>query len=205
MEGVALMDITTFAMRKKKAHTLWKEYVAAVKHNKKDEYLKDMKAVYNQLKSGKKLVDIQTVFERGGINDQNQPKLAIALGSSKQCFCRYTQQGRIMFSHKSFGWDSREDVIIRGMPKLPDSMFTANQRWELHKDWQCPVPMIPASVRPPKKDMKHYYVLWEVDQWKPIPPRDPFLLRRITPNMFVVVAAWNLTELERAVMKGRVH
>ncbi len=55
----------------------------------------------------------------------------------------------------------------------------------------------------PKGSNENYYVLWEVDHWTREPPRDPYLLRRITDNMFVVIAAWNLTDLERAVIKGR--
>lgn len=49
-----------------------------------------------------------------------------------------------------------------------------------------------------------YYILWEVDEWKKVPPVDPYLLRRITSNFFVVLAGWNLTELERAAMAGRM-
>jgi len=30
------------------------------------------------------------------------------------------------------------------------------------------------------------------------------LLRKLTPNMFVVLASWDLTPLERAVIKGRL-
>ena len=35
--------------------------------------------------------------------------------------------------------------------------------------------------------------------------RDPYLLRRINENLFVVLASWDLTELERAVMEGYVE
>ena len=47
-------------------------------------------------------------------------------------------------------------------------------------------------------------MLWEVDEWSAAPDKDPFLLRRITPNMFVIVAAWELTDLEISVISGRM-
>ena len=33
-------------------------------------------------------------------------------------------------------------------------------------------------------------------------PRDPYLLRRITQDLFVVLAQWELTETERFVMES---
>lgn len=46
---------------------------------------------------------------------------------------------------------------------------------------------------------------WEVEKWKPVPPRDPILVKRLTPNLFGVLATWNLTELERAIIRGRIQ
>ena len=35
-------------------------------------------------------------------------------------------------------------------------------------------------------------------------PRDPMLLKKLTPNLYGVLATWNLTELERAIIRGRL-
>lgn len=195
------MNIEEFAMIKKDAKPLWKEYTAACKKNPKDKFLKDMKAVYNQLKCGRKVIDIYKVFERATINHKFEPKLAIALATNKTVYLRYYKTGRASFRPDRWGRSKEILILPEGIfPKIPDSNF---QQYENHKEFEAPVPAIPASIRP-KGNLDEYYVLWEVEEWKPIPPKDPYLLRRLTNNMFVVVAAWNLTELERSVMRGRV-
>jgi hypothetical protein len=204
------MKIEEFSLKRRKAYELWKEYSAALKRNPKDEFLKDMKAVYTQLKSGRKVVDITNVIQKAGLKEDYSPRLAIAPANARICFCLYRHDGLMKFSGKMFDRynTSVEDVAIRNtMPKIPDKEFL-NVTWEGDKEkrWTAPVPVIPASIRPSKysKQWTNYYVLWEVENWKPEPPKDPYLLRRLTRNMFVVVAGWNLTELERAVMKGRL-
>lgn len=52
--------------------------------------------------------------------------------------------------------------------------------------------------------MNKYHILWEAE-WSPIPPRDPMLLRRIgKADLWVVVAHWDLTEVERAALSTRI-
>jgi hypothetical protein len=36
-----------------------------------------------------------------------------------------------------------------------------------------------------------------------MPPEDPALLKHIGGDLYAVLAVWNLTELERAVLSGR--
>jgi hypothetical protein len=80
-------------------------------------------------------------------------------------------------------------------PKLlkyiePKQMATAN------------VPIIPAKHLP-KNKLDKYFILWEVKKWGRIaePKRDPLLLKRLTKNLFVVIASWNLTELESKILR----
>ncbi|KKL76663.1 hypothetical protein LCGC14_2042670 [marine sediment metagenome] len=55
----------------------------------------------------------------------------------------------------------------------------------------------------PEGDLKNYYILWEVKLWEILPEvKDPFLLKRISQNMFVILGAWDITELERAIIEG---
>jgi hypothetical protein len=59
--------------------------------------------------------------------------------------------------------------------------------------------LLPPSIKPSEASLKHYHILWEAE-WENAPPVDPYLLRRISANLFVVIASWDLTPLERAVM-----
>jgi len=61
------------------------------------------------------------------------------------------------------------------------------------------VPPIPVSKR--DKNLKNYYVLWEVEDWQKV-PKDPLLLKRITKNLFILIDKWNLTKLEQAIIRG---
>lgn len=198
------MDVEKFAMTRKKAYASWKEYIEACKGNPSDKFLQDMKKVYCQLKSGRKIIDIHRIFEVSGLNDKFEPKLAISVASAKTVTMEYEQSGIIRFYYwkGSFHMGKSEDVIISNVfPKLPENHWEG--QYSRYKRRQASVPAIPASLRP-KGSLSGYYILWEVEEWKMIPAKDPYLLKRITPNMFVVLAGWNLTELERAVMKGRM-
>ena len=66
------------------------------------------------------------------------------------------------------------------------------------------VPIIPLHLRP-KRGIENYHVLWEAE-WRPIPARDPYLLRRIgKADLWLVVAQWDLTEVEKAALSTRVE
>ena len=64
------------------------------------------------------------------------------------------------------------------------------------------MPIIPAPIRPKAMDLSRYFVLFEAE-WQAIPPKDPLLLSRLSGSLYVILAAWDLTELERAVLAGR--
>ena len=202
------MNVESFVMSKEEAKKLWKEYVEACKENPEDKFLQDMKQVYNQLSCGRKVVDINTIFQRSGLTFNGEPRLAIALATEKKVRCTYSKDGTVKFLNLdayNTRWGNNcvfaKDIDIKGIfPKIPEEKL---DRFNSDIVLETIVPKIPASIRP-KGQLENYYVLWEVEKWKLVPPIDPYLLRRINDNMFVVVAGWNLTELERAVMKGRV-
>lgn len=65
------------------------------------------------------------------------------------------------------------------------------------------VPSVPPALRP-RHHLRNYFILWEAEWVKPmgvpVAPRDPALLQRIMGDLFVVLAVWDLTDLERAVL-----
>lgn len=67
------------------------------------------------------------------------------------------------------------------------------------------VPTIPPALRPPLK-LSGYHILWEAEWTQhevPVPPGDPALLRHLGGDLYAVLAVWDLTELERAVLSVR--
>lgn len=70
------------------------------------------------------------------------------------------------------------------------------------------IPMVPLDVRPATGRLADMFVLWEVEQWADRrigakPDIDPYLLKHVGGSLYAVLAEWDLTPLERAIMKGR--
>jgi len=63
------------------------------------------------------------------------------------------------------------------------------------------VPPVPPGLRPASA-IGNYHVLWEAE-WERVAPADPALLKHIGGDLYAVLAVWDLTELERAVLAGR--
>lgn len=210
------MQVEKLAIPKKQAEKEYQALKLAFRQHKKlrqEQVRQDLAKVYGHLRHGKKLIDIYTSFKNAGLNDQGYPKLAIVRADSKIVVCTGGSDGSCIFYHDRgqgnadgyFGWrGNRYDVT------LPPETFSWNKKENGYTDYpsriQTIVPIIPAEilVTEVKALLKNFHILWEVDEWKPVAPRDPILLRRLTPNLFGVLATWNLTELERAVIRGRI-
>ncbi len=191
------MNIKQYSIRRDQAYKEWKTYIKGVKDNPKDIFLKDMKAVYNQLKSGRKVIDFYKVFDAAGIHNKWEPRIAIAPANLRIVYCSYYKNGEVVFKAESESWRRNPFMTIKADP-LPNEYFG---QYEYAKELKTPVPKIPASLRP-KGDLSRYWILWEVEKWETI-PKDPYLLKRLTKNIFVILAGWDLTELERSVIAGR--
>lgn len=91
-----------------------------------------------------------------------------------------------------------------GMLKTDEDKVGA-RRW-FKTTYATAVPEIPFHLRP-NGDVSKYFILWEVAEWRgvyhpPRAPRDPFLLERIAHPVYVVVAQWDLTELEQRLLEA---
>jgi len=52
--------------------------------------------------------------------------------------------------------------------------------------------------------LSNYYILWESKEWEDLPEtKDPFLLKRLSENLFVILGSWDLTDLEQSIIRGR--
>jgi hypothetical protein len=199
MKGVVLLE-----MDKQKAKEAWKEYCAGIK-GKKGGFLKEyyaMKYAYFALKEGRKIIDVYQAFEKAGLNEYGQPRLAIAPASFKSVHFAGHEDGHGSFSKGGWNYPTNSNSYVY----LPEHTFRfpkdQNKRFETIQ-LTAKVPIVPIKFLPAKLD--GYFILWEVgkyDKWNVV-PKDPFLLKRISPNLFVVVAYWDLSPLERALVAGR--
>lgn len=188
------------------AATKYREYANAEKQQsgylkQKEPLYKDLKKLYYQIKLGKKVIDIPQVISDGGQHPNGAPKLAIAEMDATVIYCRRYNDGRVIFHHKD-GWHwkvrANDFELHHVLPIYNDKIHGSNSY-----DFQAPVPLVPPQFVP-KQKMADLYILWEVDQWKPVAPVDPWLLKRITKTHCVVLNGWNLTPLERSVMNAHL-
>ena len=201
MKGVKEFDIP-----KDKAEKAWKEHLALLK-TKSDEGIKILKEAYYHAKEGRKIIDLYQAMQDAGLNKEGWPNLAICRADGPECCFVRRRNGAGLFHNDDLArWNIDTNNQSVRLPAgtfmdLPakDYFSSSDMRYAL-------LPTIPAEHYP-KGQLERYYLLWEVETWyersqQPVPPIDPFLLKRLSPNLFAVLAEWDLTPLERAVIKG---
>lgn len=153
---------------------------------------------YKALAAGKQLLDIHQVFRACPVDATGLPRFAIGRASWK--WCHYAMNNiRAAFA-------SHPNMLMRkgqtGKVAIPRAFMAPGAKAVDHwRPSRAMVPLIPAPLRP-KGDLGRYHVLWEAE-WEPTPPTDPILLCRLSGSLYVILAAWDLTDLERAVLAGR--
>lgn len=201
------MNAPKIEISKEKAKEIYGDYLEAVK-TRKEKYLQDLKQVYYHLSKGNPVLDIYEVFKKSGVNESGEPKLAICQADARECYFRKRELGSGTFSRFK-DWGKAESV------SLPSNTFPDWPRGMIKKEWgegeiegilrrevKTTVPIVPAHLLPTGK-LDNYYILWEVSEWNEVPiVADPFLLKRINDNAFIVLAEWDLTEVEQAVIRG---
>jgi hypothetical protein len=213
------MQVEEYSLVKEKAKEELNLLKTALKQNAslaKTAIYQDQRKVYGHMTHGGKVLDVPESFKKIGLNEDGDPKLAICRADAKVCWARKRSDGSIKFQAEHLTYKivkSNGDIV------LPIKTFT----WPMEKvksNWnpnviidrmkhgdeiKAPVPIIPANLLSlVKHNLANYHIIWEVEKWEPVPPKDPILLKQLTPNLFAVICTWDLTELERAIIRGRI-
>lgn len=166
----------------------WRE-----KHGEDDEALM---LTYRAIARGQSVLDLRRTIVEAGFHLNALPKLAIVHAGAHSCHVS-REWGTLTFSDGR-GWRKNaakhRKTVLRAMPVAGDG--------QRNMSGVAKTPIIPPALRP-ADSLENYHILWEAD-WKQ-PPADPFLLKHIHGPFFAIVAQWDLTELERAVMAGAVR
>jgi len=207
-------NVTTVSeMSQEEAKEQWRRYCELIKTHPSD-HAKTLKKAYHALSKGHEIIDVYQAFKQAGKHENDKPKLAICRAHHEICMFERRSGGAGAFWRPNISprWTNYLPSVT-----LPPSIFT---RWDEEKwsptGWsnqgrtttvQTVVPIVPAEFYP-KGQLERYFILWEVEEdgWEPVqePPGDPMLLRRLSKNLFTVLAAWNLTDLEKAVIHGSI-
>ena len=217
------MQLDTIKMDRNEARRAFLEYRAAVRdrHDHEDEAI--MRA-YRAASRGAQLIRLSEVLAAGGLTtcdvpimgrDAKQrwvevgarpvdvPRLAVAradvlavwtggVNRDGGCELRYTNEP---INERS-----------RQRHRIPDGTFPAAAR-ERDNTWRPRIramaPNIPPALRP-AHHLRNYHLLWEAE-WqldRSVPPGDPALLKQLGGDLYAVLAVWDLTPIEQAVLAG---
>lgn len=197
------MQVARIEVDRAKAADLYRQYR---EHRHYSTPVDDaIRKAYRAVSKGQMVIQALESIKRAGLNEEGLPKLAIARADLPRILCLMREDGSARFCSEHaqrVAW-RRDSPQTAADIRLPPGTFPAQRR---HYRWHAAaMPIIPVYLRP-RQALDAYHVLWEAE-WTPTPPRDPYLLRRIgsTGDLWMVVAAWDLTEVERAAMATQVR
>lgn len=198
------MQVQQIELDKNKARELYRAYKKHFHYSAPIDW--EIQRTYQLIAQGRVVIRAQQSVVDAGLGEDGYPKLAISRADTETCYLHGWKNGRALFtwredfsewSHRSH-WRFYVDFPQGSFPEINTS-----------KGWggrvaQSTVPIIPIHLRP-KRGLQNYHILYEAE-WGPTPPVDPLLLRRIGKgDMWLVVAAWDLTEVEQAALAARIN
>lgn len=179
-----------------KAHSAYLEYRALVKSGRATKQDAELRRAYREIYLGKKVLDINMAIGDAGLDAQGLPKLAIARADWAFVHA-WMYDGRFVFSAGG-SWESNRKQTATHNVNVRIAGATRNA------EGKAQVPMIPPAHRPPSASpLSGYRILFEA-VWERRPPVDPILLKAIGGPFYVVLAQWDLSPLEQAVLRAKL-
>lgn len=203
------MQTLSVDLDRHKARELYREYRKHVHWSKPID--RECMRAYQFLALGRLVIQALESVKAAGLNTEGEgaglPKLALCRADAVACAVSLSHDGGATMSaddarprYRRPNWSL---IPSRSIMTWPAGSFTlpANRRkWRA----QALVPAPPLHLRP-KRGLENYSILWEAD-WTLLPPSDPLLLRRIGQgDLWLVVAQWDLTAVEKAALATRVR
>jgi hypothetical protein len=179
--------------------TQWLASQAAVRAAEGEKRCEDRGILrgYNAILKGKKLIELSKVIAAGGADEKHRPRLAIMRADQRECYVRAERNGGVTFCDKDQFYGRHRNDLRIGFPEGTLPAWTVGA-WSVEA--RGILPLIPPQHRP-ADDIASYHILWEA-AWHEV-PRDPALLKHLGGDLYAVVAIWDLTDLEMAVLSGR--
>lgn len=176
------------------ARALYRQYKTHLHYSKPID--RECMRAYQLLAQGRLVIKALESIVVAGLNAQGLPKLAICRADATSCYWRPEWNGKSGVFSMEDRWESEHHHRRRIPLQWPDLPAKSANGIAL-------VPAPPLHLMP-QRALASYHILWEAE-WTKIPPRDPFLLRRIgKADLWLVVAMWELTEVERAALSTRM-
>jgi hypothetical protein len=202
------LDITPVAIDRQRALELYREYKKHAHYSKPID--RECQRAYQLLAKGRLIIRALESVRLAGVKitgaDAGFPKLALCRADAVSCKISMSIDGSADMhagdvERRSRGWRQGGGTMqSRNCFSFPAGTFASKERrWR----GEALVPVPPLNLRP-RRGLMNYHVLWEAE-WSRIAPSDPYLLRRIgKADMWLVVAMWELTPVEKAALATRL-
>lgn len=211
------MNVATVQMSQEEARAKLQACRTQLRRRADEEY-EALEKGYAALAAGTPLIDVETALRDCPVDAIGRPRLAIARADRKQVRMDWPRRSQFCSFHTATAYrsDQRWPTLTESFHLGREHDHTATHSWmddptklyEADLEGYALVPLIPAEHRP-NGALRRYHILWEVEEWaenrhRTEPDRDPYLLEHLAGSLYRVIAEWDLTDLERAVMRGRV-
>lgn len=205
------MQLATIEVSEEEAAAKLAEYerVLASERSAEDKALAQ---AYRAVRRGLTVIRLSEAIDAGGYFDNGLPRIAVVRADATECWVRcesasWRSDGRVAYIFAAEEWAAgRNRAALVGRDTVRAVVPAPLIKEGLRRAYggRTTVPLIPPRHRPRRPRLSSCHVLWEVEAWDPTPPRDPALLRHLRGDLWAVLAVWDLTELERAVLAQRV-
>lgn len=187
------METQVVTLDRKKARELYRAYKSHAHYSTPIDH--EIQRAYQLIAQGKMVIKALESIGAAGVNEKGWPKLAIIRADQTHCYFDPDYNGGAgTFQPKNWRNTAREQVHVQ----IPGVAA------KLAEKALAIVPQCPLTHRP-KRGLANYHILWEAE-WTKIVPRDPYLLRRIgKADLWLVMHAWDLTEVERGALSTRIR
>jgi hypothetical protein len=191
------MQTQELVVDRAQARELWRTYRQHQHYSKPIDW--EVQRAYQLLAQGRLLIRAIGSIVAAGLNAEHLPKLAIVRADAAECFWRPDQRGGGVFSGSNkYKW--RANTAKHEIAIPPGTWPSTAAHWS-HR---AVTPLIPLPLRP-KRALQAYHILFEAE-WSRAVPLDPMLLRRVgEADMWLVVAAWDLSPVEQAALAARIR
>lgn len=194
------MDLNTLEVSVEEATARLAEYEAMVASERtaEDEAIAQG---YRSAKRGFPIIRMTETIAAGGWFDNGLPRLAVIRADATTCHVTISHRRPttdVLFADSARA-ENRGALVGRHTVRVTVPSQPAGHRWR----GQTIVPIIPPRHRPKPHRLAHCHILWEVEEWSNVVPVDPALVRHIRGDLWSVLATWDLSDLERAVLAQR--
>lgn len=197
------MELATLEIGKDEARERLAEYEAQLKIERtaQDEAIA---MGYRAAARGMPVIRLSGTVQAGGYFENGMPKIAIVRADAREVYCRWSnghggRSSDLIFADHD-DWQANRGALVGSRSVRVHVENAPAQRGGLWQAASTIVPLVPPRHRPKMRRLRNCHVLWEVESWTRQPPKDPALLRHIRGDLWAVLAVWDLTELERAVL-----